>query len=71
MLVRDEGELVQMYMKASDEGVRGLTIVSADESEVVVVNVMGDIDPAYYGDVMLALNVDTIDDVIAFPVNRA
>ena len=58
MLVREEGELVQMYMKSSGGGIRGLTIVSADDEEVVVVNVMGDIDPVYYRDVMVALNVD-------------
>ena len=69
MLVRDEGELVQMFMKASGEGVSGLTIVSADESEVVVVNVMGDIDPAYYSDVMVALNVDEAPEVQVAAVN--
>jgi len=63
MLVREEGELVQMYMKASGKGISGLTIVSADDEEVVVINVMGDIDPAYYTDVMLALNVDDAPDV--------
>lgn len=63
MLVRDEGELVQMYVKLSAGRMRGLTIVSADESEVVVVNVMGDIDPVYYRDVMLALNVDDAPEV--------
>jgi hypothetical protein len=63
MLVREEGELVQMYAKLTDGRMRGLTIVSADESEVVVVNVMGDIDPVYYSDVMLALNVDDAPEV--------
>jgi hypothetical protein len=63
MLVREEGELVQMYVKASGQGISGLTIVSADEEEVVVVNVMGDIDPVYYQDVMLALNVDDAPDI--------
>ena len=63
MLVREEGELVQMYARLTGGKLRGLTIVSADESEVVVVNVMGDIDPVYYGDVMLALNVDDAPEV--------
>ena len=63
MLVREEGELVQMYARFIDGRMRGLTIVSADESEVVVVNVMGDIDPVYYSDVMLALNVDDAPEV--------
>jgi len=63
MLVREEGELVQMYIKSSAESIHGLTIVSADESEVVVVNVMGDIDPVYYGDVMLALDMDDAPEI--------
>ena len=63
MLIREEGELVQMYIKSSTEGTHGLTIVSADESEVVVVNVMGDIDPVYYGDVMLALDMNDAPEI--------
>lgn len=63
MLVREEGELVQMYAKPSGTGILGLTIVSADHEEVVVVNVMGDIRPEYYRDVMVALNVDDAPEV--------
>ena len=63
MLVREEDELVQMYARLTGGKLRGLTIVSVDESEVVVVNVMGDIDPVYYSDVMLALNVDDAPEV--------
>ena len=69
MLVREEGELVQMYAKASDAGIQGLTIVSADNEEVVVVNVMGDIDPRYYRDVMVALEVDDAPEVQIAAVN--
>lgn len=63
MLVREEGELVQMYSKSSEKGMHGLTIVSADDEEVVVVNVMGDINPENFGDVMVALDVDDAPDV--------
>ena len=69
MLVREEGELVQMFAKASAAGVQGLTIVSADDEEVVVVNVMGDIDPRYYKDVMLALDVEDAPEVQIAAVN--
>ena len=69
MLIREEGELVKMYAKSSDTGVQGLTIVSADDSEVVVVNVMGDIKPRYYSDVMVALNVDDAPEVQVASVN--
>ena len=69
MLVREEGELVQMYAKISNAGIRGLTIVSAESSEVVVVNIMGDIEPRYYSDVMVALNVEGAPDVEIATVN--
>ena len=58
MLMREEDELLQMYVKTSGAGISGLTIVSVDDEEVVVINIMGDIDPVYYADVMYALNVD-------------
>jgi hypothetical protein len=69
MLVREEGELVQMYAKSSGEGIRGLTIVSADGDEVVVVNVMGNIEPEHFGDVMVALDVDNAPEVQIAAVN--
>jgi len=69
MLVREEGELVQMFAKSSGKGIQGLTIVSAGDEEVVVVNVMGDIDPRYYSDVMVALNVDDAPEVQVAAIN--
>lgn len=69
LLVKEEGELVQMYAKTSGSGIQGLTIVSADGDEVVVVNVMGDIQPRYYGDVMLALNVENAPEVQVAAIN--
>ena len=69
MLIREEGELVQMFAKASGTGIQGLTIVSSDDEEVVVVNVMGDIDPRYYRDVMVALEVDDAPEVQIAAVN--
>lgn len=69
MLIREEDELVQMYAKPSGARIRGLTIVSVDGDEVVVVNIMGDIDPKHYGDVMLALNVEDAPDVQVASLN--
>jgi hypothetical protein len=69
MLVREEDELVQMYAKTSATGICGLTIVSAESSEVVVVNIMGDLEPKYYSDVMMALNVDDAPEVEVANVN--
>lgn len=63
MLVREEGERVQMFAKSSAGGMQGLTIVSADDEEVVIVNVMGNIQPEHFGDVMVALDVNDAPDV--------
>jgi len=63
MLVNEGGERTQMFAKSSSRGIQGLIIVSADESEVVMINVMGDIKPTHFKDVMMALNVDQAPDV--------
>ena len=52
-----------MYAKSSNGGIKGLTIVSADDEDVVVVNVMGDIKPENFSDVMVALDVDDVQEV--------
>ena len=69
MLVKEEGQLTQMYAKLSDSGIKGLTIVSVDDDEVVVINVMGDLDPRYYSDVMVALDVHDAPEVQIAAVN--
>jgi hypothetical protein len=59
LLVRDPQEEVQMLLKMRDGSIRGLTVLSADdEAEVVVINLMGEIPPQRFADVMLALQVD-------------
>jgi len=58
MLVHEGDELVQMFARHSSSGLCGLTIVSADDEEVVVVNIMGKIQPDQFGDVMVALDVE-------------
>lgn len=63
MLVREEGELVFMFAKSSGSAIHGLTIVSADDEEVVIVNIMGDINPMYYSDVMIALDIEDAPEV--------
>lgn len=58
LLVQDEGENVQMYVKSSSRGIQGLTLITSDESEVVVINLMGDIKPTQFTNVMLALDIN-------------
>ena len=69
MLVNEGDELVKMYAKSSGDNIRGLTIVSSDNEEVVVINVMGEIEPSKFSDVMVALEVDTAPDVQIAAVN--
>ena len=49
-----------MYAKSSSEGIQGLTLITSDESEVVVINLMGDIEPTQSKSVMLAFSCSTI-----------
>ena len=62
MLVQEDGEHTQMFAKSSPRGIQGLTIVSQDEQEVTIINVMGEIEPAHFKDVMVALNVDHVPE---------
>lgn len=59
MLVRSEGEQAHMLLKVVDEQIRGMTVLVCDgESEAVVINLMGEIEPQQFGGVMVALDVD-------------
>jgi len=59
MLVRSEGEQAHMLMKVADDRICGMTVLVSDgDSEAVVINLMGEIDPRQFGDVMVALDVD-------------
>jgi len=59
MLVRDEGEETHMLVKFSEDRILGLTLLTMDEdSEVVVINLMGEIRPQSFSNVMVALDVD-------------
>ncbi|MDX1461250.1 MAG: DUF4252 domain-containing protein [Xanthomonadales bacterium] len=66
MLVRDDDELVHMLMRADDQQVYGLTLISSDgSSEAVVINIMGDLDPTHFSDAMAALDVDAPEVEVA------
>jgi hypothetical protein len=69
MLMNEDGERTQMFAKSSSSGIQGLTIVSADDNEVVVINVMGDIEPEHFKDVMVALDVDDAPETQVVSVN--
>lgn len=63
MLLHEDDELVQMFARSAGGGIHGLVVVSAEDDEVVVINVMGDIEPAQFHDVMLALDVREAPEV--------
>jgi len=59
MLVRSRDEQTHMLVKFSQDRMQGLTVLSSDgESEAVVVNLVGEIQPKRFSDIMLALDVD-------------
>jgi hypothetical protein len=60
MSVRDGSEATYMLLRVVDEQIRGMTVLVSDgDSEAVVINLMGEIRPEQFGDVMVALDVDT------------
>ena len=66
LLVREEGEEIHMLMRVVDGQICGMTVLVSDgESEAVVVNLMGEIRPQQFSDVMIALDVDApgVNDV--------
>ena len=70
LLIREEDETTHMLLRVVDEQICGMTVLVSDgDSEAVVINLMGEIQPQQFGDVMLALDVDTpgIEDVQIAP----
>jgi len=66
MLVRKDDEATHMLMRVVDQRIRGLTVLVTDgDSEAVVVNLMGTIQPEQFGEVMMALDTETpgLEDV--------
>jgi hypothetical protein len=58
MLIRTEDERTQLLLKSTGKLVHGLTLLTSDgDSEAVVINLIGDIQPQYFSDVMVALDI--------------
>jgi len=59
MLVRQPDQQAHMLLRIVDGRIHGMTVlVLDDESEAVVINLMGDIQPDQFGDVMVAMDID-------------
>jgi hypothetical protein len=69
MLVQDEGEQTHMLMRSENGEIQGLTLLTSDgDSEAVVINIMGNLQPEHFGDAMVALDVDAPEVEVA-PLN--
>jgi len=59
LLVRQEREQAHMLVKLDGDRISGMTVLVCDgDEEAIVINLMGDIRPQQFGDVMAALEVD-------------
>lgn len=59
MLVREGDETAHMLIRMVENRIAGLTVLVSDgDSEAVVVNIMGDIQPDQFGELMASLDVD-------------
>ena len=57
--VSENGERVHMLVKSGPDRIAGMVVMVSDSTEeVVLVNLMGHLEPAMFTDVMLALEVD-------------
>jgi len=66
MLIRENNEATHMLLRTVNQQICGMTVLVSDgDSEAVVINLMGTIRPDQFGDVMLALDVDSpgVEDV--------
>ena len=60
MLVRQPDQQAHMLLRVIDGRIHGMTVlVLDDDAEAVVINLMGDIQPAQFGDVMVAMDMDS------------
>lgn len=57
-VMRDEGETVHMLLKTHNTQMVGMIVLVSDESEAVIVNLMGELQPEMFSDAMVALDVD-------------
>ena len=66
MTIREGSEQVHMLMRTVDGRICGMTVLVSDgQSEAVIVNLMGEIQPEQFSEVMVALDVDAagVEDI--------
>lgn len=60
VLTRDEGEEVHIYGRESDGDLQGLTVLAVEDDEVIVLNLVGRIDPDQLGSLMSGLDLPEV-----------
>ena len=68
VLIQEDNEQTHMLMRSDGDRILGLTLITSDGEEAVVINLMGHIDPSHFSNVMVALDVDAPDVEVA-PLN--
>lgn len=58
--VNEDGQNVQVFIKANGEGVQGLTVMAVDADDAVFANILGSIDPENLGAIMDQFDVDLL-----------
>ena len=65
MLVKEDEEQTHMLMRSEGDRIMGITLITSDAEEAVVINLKGHLDPQHCGDVMVALDVDAPEVQVA------
>ena len=65
MLIQEDSEQTHMLIRADGDRIEGLTLITSDDEEAVVINLMGHLDPKHFTDVMVALDVDAPEVQVA------
>jgi hypothetical protein len=65
ILIQEDGDQTHMLMRSSGNRIQGLTLITSDHEEAVVINLMGHLDPNNFSNVMAALDVDAPDVEVA------
>lgn len=61
ILIRDQVETTHVLLKVEQQRVAGLTVLTSDSLEVVLVNVMGELRPDLFEDAMVAIDAPVPD----------
>ena len=61
ILMRDQGETTHVLIKIDQQRIAGLTVLTSDSLEVVLVNVMGEMRPDLFEETMVAIDASVPD----------